>query len=283
VGEVQRRSGGTGLGLAISQQLVRLMGDQIRVESRPGAGSVFWFELALPLHEPGDALVLPARRALSGYAGPRRSVLIADDVPGNRAMLVDLLKPLGFDVREARHGEDVLARLRERPADLVLMDMSMPGMDGVEATRRIRAHDAWRGMPIVAVSANASELDKAQCMAAGSNAFLSKPLDRDALLDQLGLQLKLTWIIDSAPLRAPAGPRDPSATMVAPPPAELEELHRLALGGNMRGIRERAALIVAQRADCAGFCDRLLHLAAAYQTKAILGLIKQHLAQSRTA
>jgi signal transduction histidine kinase/DNA-binding NarL/FixJ family response regulator len=283
VGELQRRTGGTGLGLAISRQLVRLMGDEIRVESRPGAGSVFWFELALPLHEPGDAVVLPARRALSGYAGSRRSVLIADDVPGNRAMLVDLLKPLGFDTREACHGEEVLAVLRERPADLVLMDMSMPGMDGVEAMRRIRAHEPWRGMPIVAVSANASEVDKAQCIAAGANAFLPKPLDRDALLDQVGLQLKLTWIIDSTPPRPPAGHRDGSAALVAPPPAELEELHRLALGGNMRGIRERAALIAAQNPACNAFCERLLNLVAAYQSKAILGLIKQHLEQSRTA
>jgi signal transduction histidine kinase/ActR/RegA family two-component response regulator len=192
-GDVHRRFGGTGLGLAISRQLVRLMGGDIHVESRTGNGSVFWFEVSLPVC--GDAVggrtETPAPR---GYEGPRRRVLVVDDVAGNRAMLADLLATLGFEVHQAGDGQQALARLQEQPADLVMMDIAMPVMDGLEATRRIRAEHAWQALPVIAVSANASGGDRERCLAAGADAFVSKPVDRDRLLALLAEHLKLRWV-----------------------------------------------------------------------------------------
>jgi signal transduction histidine kinase/DNA-binding NarL/FixJ family response regulator len=278
VGDSHRRAGGTGLGLAISRQLVRLMGSDIHLESRPGSGSLFWFELVLPVAGAAGVLALPAQKAISGYVGPRRLILIADDVSGNRSMLADLLRPLDFDTREASDGAQVLVAMNERPADLVLMDMSMPVMDGLEAMRRVRTEPAWRDIPIIAVSANASDIDKEQCMLAGASAFLSKPIDREALLDEIAGQLRLTWTM-STPTNVLAH-RAPVA-MPSPAAADLEELHRIALTGNMRAIRERAADIAAADPACTEFCDKLQSLASAYQSKAILSLVKEHLEKVR--
>ncbi|HEV7914581.1 MAG TPA: response regulator, partial [Albitalea sp.] len=280
VGDAHRRSGGTGLGLAISRQLVRLMGSEVHVESRPGAGSVFWFDLSLPLLEPADVVDAPLRRVVTGYAGTRRKVLIVDDVAGNRAMLVDLLTPLGFDTCEAADGQQALQQMEDTGADIVLMDMAMPVMDGPEAIGRLRAMPRWAQLPIIAVSANALDVDRAQCIAAGASGFLPKPIDRDGLLDLIGKQLGLDWQLQSTATTVSAVVAD-TATLVAPAEADLEALHRLALAGNMRAIRERAAEVAAQDPTCRAFCDKLQQLASAYQSKAILGLLKACLEKSR--
>jgi signal transduction histidine kinase/DNA-binding NarL/FixJ family response regulator len=277
VGEAHRRAGGTGLGLAISRQLVRLMNAEIHVDSRPGEGSEFSFELLLPLLEPADVVPLAEPRTVAGYGGPRRSVLIADDVPGNRAMLVDMLRPLGFDTSEASDGSQVLLAMAERTPDMVLMDMSMPVMDGLEATRRLRVQPQWSKVPVIAVSANAGEIDQSECLAAGANGFLSKPIDRQALLDQIARSLSLSWI-DAAP-----PPVRPQPELIAPAPAELEELHRAALAGNMGAVRDRAAEIARADPSCAAFCERLQGLAGSFQSKAVLSLVKEHLEKAKAS
>jgi len=144
----------------------------------------------------------------------------------------------------------------------------------------MRAHEAWKLIPIIAVSANASDIDRAQCMAAGASAFLPKPIDRQALLDEIALQLDLSWLdaASAAKLR-----QAPPALLQTPPMAALKELHQFALTGNMRAIRERAAQLADQDESYRPFCDKLLQLANTYQSKAILGLVKQSLEQSRTA
>jgi signal transduction histidine kinase/FixJ family two-component response regulator len=278
VGDSHRRAGGTGLGLAISRQLTRLMGSEIHVESKPGAGSLFWFDLVLPLLDAADVVSLPAQPGIVGYAGPRRDVLVADDVPGNRSMLMDMLRPLGFTLREASDGAQMLRAMAERSADVVLMDMSMPVMDGLEATRRLRAEAQWQRVPVIAVSANASDIDQAECLAAGASGFLAKPIDRQQLLDMLARCLGLQWVEAEQPAAADTG----AADLVAPPPGELEELHRAALAGNMRAIRERAARIANEDPSCAAFCERIQSLAGSFQSKAVLSLVKEHLEKART-
>jgi signal transduction histidine kinase/CheY-like chemotaxis protein len=191
VGEARQRQGGAGLGLAISQQLVRLMGGDIGVVSRLGSGSSFSFEIDVPLAE-----ALPAaapRRAPTGYAGPRRSVLVADDVALNRALLRDVLAPLGFEVHEANDGLEALAQAQRLRPHLVLIDSVMPGLDGASAIARMRATPGLQQAYVIGISASAMAADRERCLAAGADAFMPKPLDVASLLDHVAQGLALTW------------------------------------------------------------------------------------------
>ena len=200
-GDSRSRSGGTGLGLAISRQLVRLMGGEVHVDSQDGIGSLFWFELTLPWldHAPNATSTAPTVPAVTGYLGQKRKLLIADDVPANRTMLIDLLKPLGFDTLEANNGQAALEQVQVGAPDLILMDVSMPVMDGLEAIRQLRQSPATEALPIIALSANASNADRTQALQAGANGFMTKPFERSILLAQLSAHLNLSWATDAPP------------------------------------------------------------------------------------
>jgi signal transduction histidine kinase/CheY-like chemotaxis protein len=274
-GEAARRSGGAGLGLAISRQYVRLMGGDIRLDSRVGEGSTFWFDIDVEVAdaEPASAL---AETIVTGYEGPRRTVLVVDDIAENRAVIVDMLGQIGFEVIEATGGSDGLEKVQSLRPQLILMDNHMPEIDGPEATRRLRRLADFQDVPIIAISASASSHDEEKSLAAGANAFLPKPIDHDRLLTLIATLLELSWTSESA---AAESFRDPDAVgpLVAPPPSEVEILHRLALSGNMRDIARRAAHLAELGELYRPFANRLGELAKGYQSKAILTLVKQHL------
>jgi len=193
--DVQRRFGGTGLGLAISRQLVALAGGEIHVESQAGAGSRFWFDLdlALPRAPNGPAEPAASIESIAGYEGARRKVLVVDDIEINRAPIVHLLGQLGFDTLEAENGAEALRCVEASLPDAVLMDSVMPVMGGSEAIRRLRGVERFRRLPIIVVSANASQADQRESVAVGADAFLPKPVEFGRLLGELARLLDLTW------------------------------------------------------------------------------------------
>ncbi|QBC42811.1 response regulator [Iodobacter fluviatilis] len=186
-GSSTREYPGTGLGLTIARRLVRAMGGDLIATSKLASGSKFQFTLRCP------KVAMPIIETLSpeGQQQPHKlKVLLAEDNPINRIVATRLLENEGHTVFSAENGQLALDFLNNEKVDLILMDMQMPEMDGLEATRRIRAHSNpfISQLPIMALTANALEEDKALCMEAGMNVFLTKPL-RPALLKQAMLEL----------------------------------------------------------------------------------------------
>ncbi len=183
-GSITRRFGGTGLGLSISYRLVGLMGGLIGLQSELGHGSEFYF--MLPIEEPRQnqiAQVAPIELALPLVR--QLSILLAEDNPINQKLAVTLLAREGHRVSVVDDGEAAVRAVAQGHFDLVLMDMQMPGMSGLEATRQIRADEAARlepRIPIMALTANAYDEDRDACLAAGMDAFISKPIRRDTLI-----------------------------------------------------------------------------------------------------
>jgi signal transduction histidine kinase/ActR/RegA family two-component response regulator len=277
VGDFRLRQGGTGLGLAISRQYVRLMGGDLTVESLPGHGSTFWFELEAPEAETEGAA--PPDRVVNGYAGSRRIVLVVDDVEANRAVVSDMLTPLGFEVAEAADGREGVEKAAALRPDLILMDVVMPEMGGLEAIRHLRQLPACRNVPIIAVSASASGKDAATSLAAGATAFLPKPLDLNKLLAHMGTHLDLDWTYR---LPGPERPLLQEATSpIALPVQEMEALLHFAREGDMRTIIQHAAGLIELDERHRPFADQLRTLAEGYQSGAILALVERRLASMK--
>lgn len=180
---IDRSFGGTGLGLTISQQFARLMGGDINVSSIPGAGSTFTVTARLPKARKPSSATTP-RTEVQIPTGLR--VLLADDNSANRLLVRKFLDQLELDIIEACDGAQALNLLQDHSPDVILMDMQMPKIDGVAATRRIRDRPPPFQQPIIiALTASADAHDHARCLAAGMDYFLSKPIRKQALLDML--------------------------------------------------------------------------------------------------
>jgi PAS domain S-box-containing protein len=189
-----RRFGGTGLGLAITRKLAELMQGSVGFSSTEGVGSRFWFTARLRKPRAGEQVEAVAQPAPAlallrlDWQGSR--ILLAEDEPVNREVTMGLLADAGLEVHCADDGEQAVRIFREQACDLVLMDMQMPHLNGLDATAQIRALPDGATVPILAMTANAFIEDKRRCIEAGMNAFITKPVNPDALYGQL-----LHWLM----------------------------------------------------------------------------------------
>ncbi|APW36582.1 hypothetical protein RD110_04650 [Rhodoferax koreense] len=254
---MSRRFGGTGLGTTIARQLVELMGGRLSVQSALGVGSVFCVELPLaegrPVSADTDVLL---------YEFASLHILAADDVPQNLELLSLILAEAGHHVTTATDGETAVTAYLSGEFDLVLMDVQMPGTDGLEAARRIRAAEQAGGRrhtPIIALTASVLIADRQAAVDAGMDGFATKPIDRAALMNEMARVLKLPSL---APPPEPAARSAPSAPALAPgalaPPTIDWTAARLLWGGS----RAHANAITRFLQEHATFCDALASLLA---------------------
>ncbi len=290
VGENSRKTEGTGLGLAISCQLVEMMGGTLQVKSTLGVGSTFWFDLDLvAVHSSTDAAT--SKRTITGFTGDRRKILVVDDKPTNRSILVNLLEPIGFDVIDAVDGEDGLNKAQDFQPDAVLIDLVMPNLDGFEATRQLRLMPALKDTVVIAVSASVFEFDQQQSLKVGCNDFLSKPIREADLLQKLQEHLKLEWIYENeGDIQEPFKERDQqensqvsSASAVPnlpvdfsiPPAEEVAILLDLAMRGDLRAITKRVTQLEESNQQWSPFATHLRQLAKGFKGRQILEFLKQ--------
>ncbi len=296
VGDIQHRAEGTGLGLAISQKLIQAMGSDIQVTSELGQGSIFWFEVMLPMaiaEEEGEKTPKINPRKIIGYQGPRRKILAVDDKQHNRLVFVNLLEPLGFDLISANDGQQGVDKARQNLPNLILIDLVMPVMTGFEAAKIIRQIPELSNVPLIAVSASALEDDQKNSLKVGCNDFLAKPINVEKLLTMLQTYLQLEWIYEDEQDRQGDKEtrrqedngclKDKTQNTVppVPPPEEMATLFDLAMSGHIPGIRKRALEIEQMDPKYKPFTDKLQQMAKAYEEDEILDLIKQYMENNK--
>lgn len=267
---------GTGLGLAISQKLVQLMGSAIQVSSTLGQGSIFWFDLELSDVSGGQALESLCDRRLIGIKGQQQTLLIVDDNTTNRSFLRELLKPFDLNIFEAVDGQDCLQKAVEIQPDLILMDLIMPGLDGLTATRRLHQLPQLEKTVIIAISANVFETTQQESLAAGCQDFLSKPVPIQQLLELLMVHLGVEGIYeesrDSTTVELETNPIPP----VPPPASELAILSELLAMGDIQGMIDQAQHWEEVNSQWIPFAKQIHHLARGFQLKKIEQIIEQY-------
>ncbi|MFB8787886.1 MAG: ATP-binding protein [Potamolinea sp.] len=311
VGNPSHWIGGTGLGLTISQKLANLMGSSLQVKSKLGSGSVFWVDLNLPQVQESTEIAKSQEPNIIGFQGEKRKILVVDDKEKNRSVLVNILEPLGFEIKEAIDGCDCLKKALEFKPDVILMDLVMPVMDGFEATRQIRKLSELKKSVILATSASVFDYSQANSREAGCDDFIPKPVGVKHLLERLGVHLGLEWVYEdlgkSQAAESELGVADPDSEGVAsnqlfnnpnfksliderhyssqtqklivPPPEEIAILLDLAMRGNVRGILENVARLEVLDDKLVPFTSQLRQLAKDFKTKQIREFLQPYTLQ----
>jgi CheY-like chemotaxis protein len=258
-------SEGTGLGLAISQKFVQIMGGKITIDSQLGQGSRFWFDIPVGR----VATISPAPKAATtqtivGLAPnqPTYRILIAEDHPTNRLLLSKMLSLEGFELKEAVNGEEAIALWQEWQPDLILMDMQMPVLNGLEATQRIKSTTQTQAPPIIALTASAFDEQQQACFAAGCDDFIRKPFQYQELFSKIGQCLGVKYRYQEDDSGATVAGQTNDKTMLTPateqtlfseiatmPNDFLKQLYRAALEGNDLQINQLIQQIPSEQGE----------------------------------
>jgi len=256
---------GAGLGLFISRKLVEFMGGQITVQSEPGKGAIFSFDIRCEAASRAEVAPSEIRRVASLAPGHKRPrILVAEDIPENLLLMTKMLQSKGFEVAEAINGAEAVLLFEERQPDLVLMDMRMPVMDGYEAIKKIRSAQQGKAIPIIAVTASAFEEDRQKILAIGADDFIRKPVQGFELLEKIRLLLNVTYIYtDEQAEIANVVDQASLGEMIGKLPAELtDQLVRAIAALDIDGFKTLLHMVTQHNSNLA---DQLKELVDGYQ------------------
>eukprot|EP01133_Synstelium_polycarpum_P009092 gene9092-10660_t len=267
-GDLMRQDKGVGLGLTITRMLTSLMGGELRVVSELDKGTCFQVRLFLSQVRVPQAVV-HVEHDIIGYHGERRRILVVDDHVDHRKVLSGMLTPLGFEVSQASNGQEAIRQVALLSPDLILMDLSMPTMDGWATSRMIR-RNALSAAPIIIISANAFTDDRERSIAGACNDYLAKPVRTPELLGRLQLHLDLQWLRRRTPLAAPVAPQG-----ALPSAEELAVLAELSAIGYVRGLHEKLDAIVLDSPGTAPFINKLRALLKSFRLEELNRILKE--------
>ncbi|QLF71891.1 response regulator (plasmid) [Peteryoungia desertarenae] len=262
---------GTGLGLTITKLLVDIMGGDLKLSSQPGKGTRFTIRLMLSEAQRPDDMAAPAL-AIAGYEGRRRTVLMADDDPTQRALMEEVLTPLGFSVVTVNDGPACLSNLALHRPDIVILDLGMPSMSGWEVARRIRQRHG-RELPILILSADAGNERTRPDYAELFDSYLIKPFSFEELFERLATLIPLTWILDDG-IHVEAAQRASFAPEELPDPKKLQQLKTLGETGFVRSIEAMLNDLEISSPDTERFCRHMRQLATNYRLREFLAIIE---------
>jgi signal transduction histidine kinase/CheY-like chemotaxis protein len=276
VGNVKKQSEGTGLGLAISQRIVDMMSSTIEVQSEPDKGSIFSFDLEiLESREWADKSKVSQQGTIVSFKGENRKILVVDDRWENRSVLVNLLEPIGLEIVEAEDGQEALSKMTEFVPDLIITDLSMPVMNGLEMIQHLRNSPNWSHLKIIVSSASVFDSDKQKSLDAGGDDFLPKPVQASELFEKLHRYLELEWIYEDNSTLSSI-----KKELVIPPLEELNQLYQLALKGRIKALQSRLNQLEEIDKNLQPFIQEIKILAENFQIEKIQALIEKYLNQS---
>ncbi|WGD31912.1 ATP-binding protein [Ancylobacter sp. WKF20] len=262
---------GIGLGLTITKLLTEIMGGEIGLTSVPGEGSTFRVKLMLSEVTNPSRLGPIQHRRIIGYAGPRRTILVADDDAAHRELMHELLLPLGFTVLSAGDGIAALDMVRQWDPDVLLLDIAMPGLNGWEVVRLVR-DEGFARLKIVMISANAGEIREGLA-ARQHDEQVVKPVHLRGLLEKLEKLLELQWIGEGE-VAPDAVPARPSAPLRPPSARHLDDLMKLGEIGYVRGIKAKLTEIESAGPEHGAFVAHLRDLMETFDLKQYMAVLE---------
>lgn len=286
-GEHLKKTEGTGLGLAITKKLIEMMDGELQMESQVGVGSTFRVFLHVPEIQCTKTEVSSQDQEIVGYERLDRlpdqdfCLLIVDDKPENRGVLVELLRPFSFTLLEADNGHRALTILRDNTVDLIFMDLVMPQMDGLTATRKIRETPKTQNIPIIVLSASAFGENRKESLTAGCNDFIPKPFLLSDILSTLSKHLPLRWKYAENTRDTPHGGEQIALTNDAPQqgptPEQAHALHELAQGGSVQEILSFTETLVQDNPALTEFTNTVQRLAKEFDDQGICELAERYM------
>ena len=277
---------GTGLGLSISKKIAEIIGADIGVKSNLGEGSTFWLDLELPEIEGQFDNRENKEKSIVGYKGPVRRILVVDDKAENRSLVVDVLRPLGFDMLESENGQDAIQKSAEFKPDVILMDIVMPVLDGIEATRQIRNSSEPIDTIIIALSASVYEQSRDEAMESGCDDFIPKPVNLDTLFEKIKYHLDLDWIFaEKMPVstmqQVKSTVNEDEIIGTLPSKDILKVLHLLAKSGDINGLLLKLDDLAKNSNQFGAFISQHRKLAKSYRMKKIRELLEEQMEDRR--